>query len=287
MKNKLSELKRDFCFAYITDTRLADSGKKAAEEISCLDRDFGFECIVHGGNVLNGNNPQRISMELFGWEMERFSSSVKSGKILPVQGEKDGWRDECFTGQLALNIMTDDVWYENTKFVNASRPDNKPYYYVDFEDKKIRIVVACSYFYQYDREDKLFEKFRGFEAAQLSWLKNDALCPPEGYAVIIFSHTLPKTRFETGKDPFIYKTWSTEQNLMILQRAKRLNGVDIAGWIAGGYDNEEAAVVGGINYITTTSHLGEDGCWYAVSVDKDSRKLSLVSSNNTVTTVEY
>ena len=286
MKNKLLSQKNDFRFAYITDTRLADCGKKAAEEISELDKDFGFECVVHGGNVLNGNNPEKISMELFGWEMERYSSAVKSGVILPVQGEKDGWRDECFTGQLAMNMMTDDVWFESTAFIKASRPENKPYYYVDFEDKKVRIVVTCSYFYQYSKEDELFEKFKGFEAKQLSWLKNDALCPPEGYTVIVFSHTVPKTRFETGKDPFIYKTWSTEQNLMLLQRAKRLNCVDIAGWISGGYDNEEAIEVGGINYITTKSGFAS-GCWYAVSVDKQERKLNLVSSEKNIITVTY
>ena len=74
---------------------------------------------------------------------------------------------------------------------------------------------------------------------------------------------------------------------MILQRAKRLKGVDIAAWISGGYDNEEAANVGGINYITTTSQVGADGCWYAISVDKKNRKLTLVSSNNSEITAEY
>ena len=113
MKDKILSLKNDFCFAYITDTRLADSGKQAAEEIAGLDSELGFECVVHGGNVLNGNNPQNISMELFGWEMERFSSAVKSGKILPVQGEKDGWRDERFTGQLALNMRTDESLFDS------------------------------------------------------------------------------------------------------------------------------------------------------------------------------
>ena len=69
-------------------------------------------------------------------------------------------------------------------------------------------------------------------------------------------------------------------------KAKRLNGVDIAGWISGGYDNEEAIEVGGINYITTKSNFSS-GCWYAVSVDKQNRKLNLISSDKNIITVEY
>ena len=141
IKDKILKMNGDFRFAYVTDTRLSDSGETSAKEISEIDSKLGFECIVHGGNALNGNNPEKISMRLLSWELEKYRSSIKNGKILPVQGEKDGWRDERFTGQLALNMMTDDVWHQNTSFVDGingvSRPDNKPYYYIDFPGKGI------------------------------------------------------------------------------------------------------------------------------------------------------
>jgi hypothetical protein len=101
--------------------------------------------------------------------------------------------------------------------------------------------------------DELFEKFKGFKAKQLKWLMDDALNLPKGYTAVIFSHSVPKSRFETGKDPFIYNSWSTEQNLMILQQAQRNMGIKIAAWISGGYNKEEALNIGGINFITTKS----------------------------------
>ncbi len=243
-----------FNFAYVTGTHLVDEGKNIAKEISDCDQSANFACIVYGGNALNGNNPEKVSMELLNMEYERFKNSVKSNILLPVQGEKDGWRDERFKGQLAVNIMTDNVWKDATSFTDTykglKRKGTSPYYYMDFKNSKVRLIVLCSYFYEYDEKYELFEKFKGFKASQLKWLIDDALDLPKGYTAIIFSHSIPKSRFETGKDPFIYNTWSTEQNLMILQQAQRLKGKKIAAWIAGGYNKEEMATIGGINFVT-------------------------------------
>lgn len=264
---------KTFNFAYVTDTHLLDDGKNIAAEIAKKDQSNQYACIVYGGNALNGNNPQKISMELLGMEYERFKASVSSNILLPVQGEKDGWRDERFKGQLAMNIMTDKVWDEAISFTDSykglKRKGASPYYYMDFKDRKVRLIVLCSYFYEYDEKYELFEKFKGFKASQLKWLMDDALDLPKGYTAILFSHSVPKSRFETGKDPFIYNSWSTEQNLMILQQAKRIKGKKIAAFISGGYNNEEAVEIGGINFITL-----KDLCAYDCSLTEDTLKIN-------------
>ena len=226
---------KSFNFAYITDTHLSDEGKQAAKDIAFADKEADFQCIVHGGNAICGNNPEKVSVQLLNMEYDRFKSAVKSRILLPVQGEKDGWRDECFKGQLAMNIMTDKVWKEATAFTadykKLKRSGDAPYYFMDFPKAKVRFIVLCSYFYEYDKEYGLFEKFKGFKTNQLKWLMDKAFDVPKDYRVVIFSHSIPKSRFETGKDPFIYNSWSTEQNLIILQQAQRLKGVKIAAWI--------------------------------------------------------
>ena len=246
-----------FNFAYVTGTHLSDEGKSVAKEISFADKDAKFNCIIHGGNALNGNNPEKISVKLLGMEYERFIGAVENKILLPVQGETDGWRNERFKGQLAVNILTDKVWDEDISFTDSykglKRKGDSPYYYMDFKNAKVRFIILCSYFYEYDEKYELFEKFKGFKAKQLKWLIDDALNLPKGYTAVIFSHSVPKSRFETGKDPFIYNSWSTEQNLMIIQQAQRLEGVKIAAWISGGYNKEEALNIGGINFITTKS----------------------------------
>ena len=260
-------------FAYVTDTRLADDGINIANKLELCDKDADFRCIVHGGNALCGNNPEKISVKLLEMEYNRFKNSVRSGILLPVQGNTDGWRNERFKGQLAINIMTDNVWSEAISFTNQykglKRKGASPYYYMDFKDSKVRLIVLCSYFYEYDEKFELFEKFKGFKASQLKWLMDDALDLPKGYTAILFSHSVPKSRFETGKDPFIYNSWSTEQNLMILQQAKRIKSKKIAAFISGGYNNEEAVEIGGINFITL-----KDLCAYDCSLTEDTLKIN-------------
>ena len=263
-------------FAYVTDTRLADDGINIANKLKLCDKDADFRCIVHGGNALCGNNPEKISVKLLEMEYKRFKDSVKCGILLPVQGETDGWRNERFKGQLAVNIMTHKVWSEAISFTNQykglKRKTDNPYYYIDFKEEKVRFIVLCSYFYEYDEKFELFEKFKGFKANQLKWLINDALDVPKGYRVVIFSHSVPKSRFETGNDPFIYNSWSTEQNLMILQQAQRLKGVKIAAWISGGYNNEDAVNIGGINFVTLKGL-----CDYNCSLNTDTLMINDIS----------
>lgn len=268
----------NFNFAYVTDTRLSDIGEHTAKEIAEKDKELNFKCVVHGGDALLGNNPEKISIRLLNMEHERYKNAVKSNILLPVQGEKDGWRNERFKGQLAMNIMTDKVWKKATSFTdnykNLLRCGESPYYFMDFPEDKVRIIILCSYFYEYDEEYELFEKFKGYKTNQLKWLIKDALNVPADYTAVVFSHSVPKSRFETGKDPFIYNSWSTEQNLIIFQQAARLKGVNLAGWIAGGYNNEEAVEIGGINFITTKSQFNS-GIWYEISIDRENRTLTL------------
>ena len=49
---------KNFNFAYVTDTRLADDGINIANKLELCDKDADFRCIVHGGNALCGNNPE-------------------------------------------------------------------------------------------------------------------------------------------------------------------------------------------------------------------------------------
>lgn len=260
----------NFKFAYVTDTRLSDRGIKTAESITDKDRLCDFGCIIHGGNALLGNNPRDISKRLLAMEYHRYRSAVKSGILLPVQGETDGWRDERFKGQLAVNIMTDSHWKDATAFTDSIpglvREGDSPYYYMDFDRERVRIIVLCSYFYEYDCQYELFEKFKGFTARQLVWLMTKAFDMPEDYTCVVVSHSAPKSRFETGEDPYIYNTWSTEQNLMIVQQAMRHRGVRLAGWIAGGYNEERTDEVGGVPYITTASQH-DTGSWYSMCLE--------------------
>ena len=206
--------------------------------------------------------------------------------LFATPGQNDGWRDERYLGQLALGIMTDDDWYEATSFTdsfeNVSRPSKKPYFYVDIPDKNSRLIFLCAYHYQHDTEIEFFQKYVGFDVEQVKWLKNEALKNCVGKDVILFSHKIPMSRYETGSDPYIYKGNSTEAILAIIQGAKK-EGANILCYFGGGYGIDDNIRVGGINYsvmgnqIAKGRKLGaiEQDLWDGVVVKKKERKIYL------------
>lgn len=295
--NTLKEDKYDLCFALLSDSKLSDEGVLTRENIAEVDKEANFDFIVHCGNYILGNNPEKISRRLMTDEMKDYQDSIKSGKIFVCQGENDGWRNERFKGQLAYNIVCDETWYEDTSFLNTYvvRNGNSPYYYSDFEDKKVRVICLCSYISELDNENEMFEKLTTLSVKQTVWLDKEALSVPVGWTVLIFSHRAPNSRFETGQDPFIYKGRSTEKTLAVLQQAQK-RGVNIAAWIFGGYGADGHFNIGGIDYISVpyqclnSSAINKCGleevkrqkdtltqeCWNVFSLNTDERILRLI-----------
>lgn len=248
----------DICFVMLTDTHMSDLGKITRENIKAVDDRVNFDFFVHLGGVINGNNPQNVSMDILKSEIKAYKSSIKSDKLFVIPGETDGYRDERFMGQLMLNMMTDELWYSETSYLEEysglNRPKNKPYYYVDCKDKKLRMIFMSSYMTFIDEENGLFAKYRSFALEQLAWLKNEALNAPEGYAVLLFSNAMPKSKYETGRKLPLCGGYLMEQTTAIVQQAKN-RGVDVACWFVGYYNCDDEDSVGGVNVCTIASQL--------------------------------
>lgn len=259
----------DICFALLSDTRLSESSTDTVANIANVDAAIDFDFTVHLGDLLEGTTTKYASEYLLEHEIAKYRSCTRSNKLLVIPGERDGYRNERYAGQLACNIITDAWWHTHTAYLNTYptliRPDNKPYYYVDIPEKQVRLIFLFSYTTDIAEDDELFEKFPRFDVPQLSWLKNQALVAPEGYHLMLFSHELPKSRFETGHDPYIYKGHSTEAVLSLIQRANEKTPV--AAWIAGHYNCDAQVEVGGIPFVVIASQLPQaqtlakcDGC---------------------------
>lgn len=248
----------DICFAMLTDSHLSDTGDCTRENISAVDEKVGFDFCVHMGGIVNGNNPEKISMRLLQEDLEKYAKSIKSNKIYAICGEQDGYRNECFIGQLAMNIMTDKLWYDENEYLNGyenvSRVKDKPYYFADIPEKKVRMIFLAAYMTQIDEKVGLYEKTCVFDVEQIAWLHKSALDLEEGWTVLLFSNALPKSRFEVGHDPFVYNGYSTEQVLMIVQMAQK-RSINIGCWFAGHYNCDAEAVVGGVNFAVIASQL--------------------------------
>lgn len=276
----------DLCFALLTDSHTSDEGETTCANISAVDTKVHFDFVCHLGNLINGNNPKRPSVKVLADELDMYRRSTKSQKLFVTRGDNDGWRDERYIGQMIHGIMTDDVWWSLTDFIDdcpgVSRPEGKPYYYVDFPQCDTRLIFLCSYHSQHDEELEFYQRYTGFDAPQVKWLKECALSDCGGKDIIIFSHRIPLSRFETGKDPFVYKGNSTEPVLALVQRAKK-DGANIVCHFGGAYGLDETIEVGGINHCVIASQVArgrelgtaEQDLWDAVVVKKNQKKMYL------------
>lgn len=239
----------DLCFALLAGTAVSDFADHTDENIRAVDAQTHFDGVIHLGDILNGSIPENASRFVLSQELARFQNATASGKLYIACGDDDGFRNERYVGQIVTGIVTDERWYEETayleSYVNLHRPRNKPYYFVDFYDRKMRLIFLSSHLPQIDEQEELFEKSCQYGVEQLAWLKTEALQLPEGWAIFLFSHALPKSRFETGTDPWNYMEYASEPAMMLLRQAQK-HGIRIGGWFAGHY---------ACDYETTFCHI--------------------------------
>lgn len=290
---------KSLCFALMSDSCLSNELGDTLDNMKAVDEAVNFDCLVHLGNALNGVNPRDISMKLLQEEFAQMRTVTE--KFYPTIGLKDGYRDESFCGQIVPNIMTNELWYRQIQFLQddatVTLKENQPYYYVDFADKKIRLIFLCSFITQIDEENRLFVKVAAIDIEQARWFKNEALDLPAGWTTVIFSNTVPKSRFNGEKDPFIYRGYSAEMMMSLIQKAKK-RGVETACWIAGGYNADAEYVLGGIPYVSVAGQLATldttmkyeearfatertlntrtQDCWDSVILDTESRTVRFV-----------
>ena len=247
----------DLCFCMLGNSVLCDEGMAARAHMQALDELVHFDCLVHLGDILRGNNPENISRRILQQELRAYRNTLKNGRVFVVQGDQDGYRDESFCGQLVCGIMHDQLWHEETAFIDQDnavhREGDAPYYYVDFPDSHTRMIFLCSSFCEFDAENKFFERYPAFDLRQLAWLKNQALKAEKGWNILLFSHAMPKSRFETGKNPLSLDGFSGEKFLKTLQDAQVEYGVSIVCWCAGHYLYDAEASVVCINHMTIGS----------------------------------
>lgn len=273
VKQKASDA--DLVFALVTDSHLSDNGEHTRENIAAVDNEIHFEFLVHLGDFLTGNIPEKYSRKNLREELKSYRSSLNSGIMYVAQGNHDGYRDESYKGQLVTDIALDENWYEDTCFIdgyrNVHRPGNKPYFYVDYPDLELRLIFLCTNGYHIDKVRKEYVKKYAMDDEEIEWLGKDALHTPNGYTVMVFSH-IPPLEEIPDLEPKQYRVWSNSEenygNAVYLLRAyqqgetveinKKLydytvKSGEVACWFFGHDHSDFKTVIDGINYVGTTS----------------------------------
>jgi hypothetical protein len=228
-------------------------------------------------------------------EIDMLREVSRDGHFFPARGNHDGFKD-FVTGKSAVRL--DGDWYKATEYIetlpNVSRPLEMPYFYVDYPQKKIRLIALNSFFYEEVNGDDVKGACSGYNDAQLEWFKNEALNLGEEWTVIVFSHDSPISNFSTSyrENNYIYNGNAMMDAII---SGMQNNGFKFAAWLVGHYHGDLEFCADGINIVLVASEtayvpslwdmpdsgyfpervLGTDSedWWDAVCVDTDARIL--------------
>ncbi len=287
----------DFVFSIITDTHLDNTLNDSINNIHQVDKIVNFRCLLHLGDFLNGNIPFKYTKKIIKSEMERYRGALRNGVLYPVQGNHDGYTDNIYLN--AFDMAIDEDWYNATRFVdeykNVSRIPQKPYYYVDYPNEKIRFIILSSCHYTF--ENNKFNKKTGFDDEQVNWLKKYALNIDSDWTVFFCSHIPPYSVFkddDVKNDNSCINGQLVVDIILLEQKRKNFN---IAAWLIGDYHGDFFAKVRGINmiifacrtayepqlwqmpeggyYPTRLLNTVTEDLWVSAVLDKKQRKLKL------------
>lgn len=184
---------------YYTERYLIE---REVEHLIELANTSGVDCVVLGGDLIHGTSSYESSIEDLKYFAKVFSEKCKVPVYVNRGNHDTNDYHRLVDGKCYVNnIITQEEWVDilvdplskNT----AVHPDYDPkstYYYVDFEDKKTRLIVLDNYNYPVESDNEGFavwraETWRGLETEQLLWLAKIALdAEKQGWTYVLSAH---------------------------------------------------------------------------------------------------
>lgn len=249
----------DLTFALVADSHLDDFEEDTLANIKAVDHNIAFDFIVHLGDFLNGNIPRGYTRKILIEEMNKYRFATASGILYPVQGNHDGF---YFMGteNKKTDIALDDEWYAATSFTadykHLVRDAMAPYFYVDYPEKKIRLIILCSFSYEI-QENKKYQKSYKMDPEQLGWLEKKAMVLDADWTVVLFSHSGVLNYYDEtmyDKEPWL----GNRKDLMeTVLSARKQYGFSIAAWFCGHSHGEVCKTIQGIPFV----EIGSQTCY--------------------------
>lgn len=290
---------RSLTFAVAADSHLDDWEQETIAHMRAVDEQVHYDFVVHLGDFMTGNLPRGWTARLLGERTRAYLNASGKGVFYPVQGNHDGYCEPTSEGT-RCDMTVDEDWYKATDFTekyrNVVREKNRPYYYADYSEQKLRLIFLCSFSYEWTPEGQYRKRYE-MSGKQLVWLKKEALAVATDWTVMLFSHDGPLQLYD--QERLEEEPWSgTNRQLFdTVLEAKAAGGFSIAGWFIGHWHGDLCQVVEGIPFILVGSQtyyvpqlwpMPDTGCyaprelgdvtrdlWDSVAWDPASRRLHL------------
>ncbi len=232
-RNKLKEVQTEdsFSFLFITDTHIDYTGGKMPERYAVqremaalveLANTTDIDCIIFGGDLIHGTSSYDSSMK----DLQYFVDMLSAAGVptYAVHGNHDtnmyhgnpcpvgyGIDQEDWTTKLV------DPLSRNTAFHDPTDPYST-YYYVDFPEKKTRLITIDPYNNPFTSSDGVnydyyTETWNHVDQKQLDWLAGTALSADnDGWQYILLSHAPINTSETFGQSSDVDKIISAFNN---------------------------------------------------------------------------
>jgi phage minor structural protein len=196
---------------FITDTHYATSSVNAnnlksrstmhMQNVSYLTNKAVINAVVHGGDLIDGNEPKKLMMTDLQDAAESLHSYMNAPLLFMVGNHDDNsWYANDKDSNLIRSVIQPSERYNVLKkyldsgIVQNTNDKESLYYYKDFPTQKIRLICLNSFDNPYMTQSNGTNKYpsqwqSAFRNTQLSWLANTALkLPASGWGVLFFTH---------------------------------------------------------------------------------------------------
>lgn len=163
--------------------------------INELDKDFHFDAIVNNGdNILYGTKFKERGL----FALSKVFDHIDTDRLVYTVGNHDfnSVADNGVTTNTSDWIITDNELTSliNRKVKATNRPNGKLYYYRDYTDKKVRVIVLNTMDIPFEFNSDNTIKYdpvnvHGIRQAQFDWLINEALnVADDDWKIVICMH---------------------------------------------------------------------------------------------------
>ncbi len=205
-------------FAFITDTHGEDTTTKNRmmtylDIVKEYEKTGSLDFVSHGGDWTNGVMYEDIEgyRNLFRDYVKHLNSIKKP--FLPLFGNHDdnsygGTDNSNYKGKTINDILTKDDWsgimmkpFNDGWVLDSQEPDTR-YFYKDFEQQKVRVIVLDGADYPYVEDSEGYLRWHGrnswgFAPRQVEWLSSEALDfsgkgdDKSNWGVVVMCHLAP------------------------------------------------------------------------------------------------
>lgn len=183
---KIQELKDQdtIVLALLTDTHYTVNGtwQDTAANLLAVHQEVLFDEVIHLGDLTDG----LLSKEVLKNYTDKIRRDLEKLEI-PIHLVLGNHDANYFGGNKDILSLAEQAE------LYLKKEGKQTYYYVDYEQYKIRSIFLSSY----DNEET---PRYGFDLGQIAWVKRILKATPSGYHILIFCHDAPLARLDYWSD---------------------------------------------------------------------------------------